>query len=162
MALATKFQIVGTSDIYGKVTVNIQLDGYVGAIIPLEGVGRNWIELKIGDNSNDISNPILAGKLTFSFYVLEDFETTEIGRSQANTYYVEVLDDSNDQIWAGWALPEEYKEAYHNTPYVATVVASDGLDELKNANFPLQDGKADLFTHLQICLIHHFHYLIYL
>jgi hypothetical protein len=156
MALATKFQIVGTSDIYGRVTVNIQLDGYAGAIIPLEGVGRNWIELKIGDNSNDISNPILAGKLTFSFYVLEDFETTEIGRSQANTYYVEVLDDSNDQIWAGWALPEEYKEAYHNTPYVATVVASDGLDELKNANFPLQDGKADLFTHLQICLIQTF------
>ena len=156
MALATKYRIEGTSDIYGKVTVNIQLDGYVGAIIPLEGVGRNWIELKIGDNSNDISNPILAGKLTFSFYVLEDFETTEIGRSQANTYYVEVLDDSNDQIWAGWALPEEYKEAYHNTPYVATVVASDGLDELKNANFPLQDGKADLFTHLQICLIQTF------
>ena len=156
MALATKFQIVGTSDIYGRVTVNIQLDGYAGAIIPLEGVGRNWIELKIGDNSNDISNPILAGKLTFSFYVLEDFETTEIGRSQANTYYVEVLDDLNDQIWAGWALPEEYKEAYHNTPYVATVVASDGLDELKNANFPLQDGKADLFTHLQICLIQTF------
>jgi hypothetical protein len=152
MALATKFQIVGTSDIYGKVTVNIKVDGYSGAIIPLEGVGRNWIELKIGDNSNDISNPILAGKLTVSFYVLQDFATTEIGREEDNTYYVEVLDGLNDKIWAGWALPEEYKEAYHNTPYVATVVASDGLDELKNVNFPLQDGKADLFTHLQLCL----------
>jgi hypothetical protein len=100
-----------------------------------------------------MSSPILAGKLTFSFYVNEDFETTEIGKSDVYTYYVEVLDESLDQIWAGWAMPEEYTEAYHNTPYVATVVASDGLEELKNVNYPLQDGKATLFTHLQNCLI---------
>lgn len=156
MALATKFRIEGTSDIYGKVTVNIKLDSYAGSIIELDAVGRNWIELKIGDNSNDISNPILSGKLSVQFYVSTDFQTTEIGRSEYQTYYVEVLDGVGDQIWAGWALPEEYREAYHNTPYVATLVASDGLEELKNVNFTLQDGKATLFSHLQACLINTF------
>ena len=151
--LATKFRIQGTSDVFGQITVNIQLNGYTGSIIDLDAVGRDWIKLKIGDNSSEMSSPILAGKLTFSFYVNEDFETTEIGKSDVYTYYVEVLDDSLDQIWAGWAMPEEYTEAYHNTPYVATVVASDGLQELKNVNYPLQDGKATLFTHLQNCLI---------
>ena len=153
MALATKFRIQGTSDVFGQITVNIQLNDYVGSIIDLDGAGRDWIRLKIGDNSSEMSSPILAGKLTFSFYVTDDFQTTEIGKSEVYTYYVEVLDENLDQIWAGWAMPEEYTEAYHNTPYVATVVASDGLQELKNANYPLQDGKATLFTHLQTCLI---------
>jgi hypothetical protein len=151
--LATKFRVQGTSDVFGQITVNIQLNDYAGSIIDLDAVGRDWIKLKIGDNSSEMSSPILAGKLTFSFYVTEDFETVEIGKSDVYTYYVEVLDENLDQIWAGWAMPEEYTEAYQNTPYVATVVASDGLQELKNVNYPLQDGKATLFTHLQNCLI---------
>lgn len=153
MALATKFRVQGTSDVFGQITVNIQLNDYAGSIIDLDGAGRDWIRLKIGDNSSEMSSPILAGKLTFSFYVTDDFQTTEIGKSEVYTYYVEVLDENLDQIWAGWAMPEEYTEAYHNTPYVATVVASDGLQELKNVSYPLQDGKATLFTHLQNCLI---------
>jgi len=152
MALATKFRIEGTSDIFGKVTVNIKLDGYTGAVIPLDGVGRNWVELKIGDNSNDISNPILPGKLTVQFYVMADFATTELGRSESFTYYVEALDGLGDLIWAGWAIPDEYREAYHNTPYIATLVASDGLEELKNVNYPILSGKATLFQHIQNCL----------
>jgi hypothetical protein len=152
MVLGTKFRIEGTSDIFGKVTVNIKLDGYTGAVIPLDGVGRNWVELKIGDNSNDISNPILPGKLTVQFYVMADFATTELGRSESFTYYVEALDGNDDLIWAGWAIPDEYKEAYHNTPYVATLVASDGLEELKNVNYFVQSGKVVLFDHIQNCL----------
>ena len=152
MALGTKFRIEGTSDIFGKVTVNIKLDGYTGSVIDLDGVGRNWVELKIGDNSNDISNPILAGKLTVQFYVMTDFATTELGRSESFTYYVEALDGLGDLIWAGWVIPDEYKEAYHNTPYIATLVASDGLEELKNVNYPILSGKATLFQHIQNCL----------
>jgi hypothetical protein len=153
MALATKFQIKGTSDVFGQITVNIKLNDYAGSIIELDGAGRDWARLKIGDNSSEMSSPILSGKLFVSFYVNEDFQTTEIGRSEVYTYYVEVLDGSLDQIWAGWAMPEDYSENYQNTPYIATVVASDGLEELKNVNYPLQDGKATLFTHLQNCLI---------
>ncbi len=152
MALATKFQIQSTSDIFGKITVNIKLDGYVGSILPLEGAGRNWIELKVGDSSNDISNPILPGKLSFSFYVPADFQTTELGREEIYTYYVECLDSSYVLIWAGWVIPDQYKEAYHNTPYIATVQATDGLDELKNINFALSSGKADLMAHIVQCL----------
>jgi hypothetical protein len=148
MALGTKFRIEGTSDIFGKVTVNIKLDGYTGAVIPLDGVGRNWVELKIGDNSNDISNPILPGKLTVQFYVMADFATTELGRSESFTYYVEALDGNDDLIWAGWAIPDEYREAYHNTPYIATLVASDGLEELKTELYEIESGKDTLLVHL--------------
>ena len=152
MAFSTKFQIEGTSDVYGKVTVNIKLDNYAGSIIALEAVGRNWIELKIGNSGNEISSPILSGRLNVQFYVLTDFETTEIGRSEANTYLVEVLDENADLIWTGWALPEEYSEAYHNTPYVATLVASDGLDELKTKLYTIQSGKVVLMDHIINCL----------
>ena len=148
MALGTKFRIEGTSDIFGKVTVNIKLDGYTGSVIDLDGVGRNWVELKIGDNSNDISNPILPGKLTVQFYVMTDFATTELGRSESFTYYVEALDGLGDLIWAGWVIPDEYREAYHNTPYVATLIASDGLEELKTELYEIESGKDTLLIHL--------------
>ena len=156
MAFATKYRIEGTSDMFGKVTVNIKKDGYVGSVINLDGVGRDWVVLKIGDNSSEMSSPILAGKLTLSFYVQTDFQTTEIGRSESYSFYIEVLDENSDQIWAGWAMPDEYTESYHNTPYIATVTASDGLEELKNIIYPLQEGKATLFTHIQNCLINTF------
>lgn len=152
MAFATKFRIEGTSDVYGKITVNIKEDGYAGSVIDLDAVGRNWIQLKIGDNSSDLSIPILPGKLTVQFYVKTDFQTTEIGRSEIYSYQVEVLDENSDVIWVGWALPEEYNEAYQNTPYVATLIASDGLEELKSIPYTIQTGKVVLFTHILNCL----------
>ena len=134
MAFATKFRIEGTSDVYGKITVNIKLDGYVGSIIPLEGATRDFVTLKIGSPTNDISQVILPGEASLQFYATSEFQTIEFAQSQPFTYLVEINDGLNENIWTGWIMPEQYSESYTNTPYLVNVTASDSLEVLKNVS----------------------------
>lgn len=133
--MATKFRVKGTSDVYGLVTVDIGLDGYVGAIAEFDGVGRDWISLKIGKGSKDISTPILLSEIELVFYALDDFAAIELGKAEAYQYSITILDDNSDTLWAGWVDPERYSEAYVNTPYVCKVTGSDGLESLKTIPF---------------------------
>jgi len=145
--MATKFRIIGTSDIYGKVTVNIGLAGYAGAVTEFDGAGRDWIELKIGSGS-DIVNPILPGDVSINFYVTTNFATIELGQAEDYQYSIEILDLANELIWSGWVNPERYAERYTSLPYLVTVQGSDGLDGLKTASFTNLSGSNSLFDYL--------------
>ena len=98
MAFATKYRIEGTSDIYGKITVNIKQNFYTGSVTTFEGVGRTWIELMVGQGGNDISLSILPSTCTVQFYALTDFVAIELAELQPYTFLMEVLDDNNDLI----------------------------------------------------------------
>jgi hypothetical protein len=149
MAFATKYSIEGTSDIYGKVTVNLRQDLYAGSITYFEGAGRDWINLSIGQGGNDISLAILPSKCSVQFYAMSDFVALELGQDPSFTWQMQVLDTDGDLIWQGIVLPEEYQENYTNTPYIVSISASDGLEELKTIDYPITiGGKASLWDHL--------------
>ena len=153
MALATKYRIEGTSDIYGKVTVNIKLDGYTGLVIPLEGATRDFVILKIGSSSNDISQTILPGEANIQYYAVSEFQTIEMAQSEPFTYLVEINDELGQNIWTGWVMPEDYSESYTNTPYLVNISASDYLDALKNVSMPSLVGtKISLWNALRTAL----------
>ena len=92
MAFLTKYQIVPTSDVYEQITINIKQDNYNGPIIQLDGAGRDWIKLKIGKNTQDITEVVMASSLVFSFYCKEDFQTIELGETEPYSFLVEVTD----------------------------------------------------------------------
>lgn len=149
MAFATKYSIEGTSDIYGKVTVNLRQDLYAGSITYFEGAGRDWISLSIGQGGNDISLAILPSKCSVQFYAMTDFVAIELAQDAPFTWQMQVLDTDGDLIWQGIVLPEEYQENYINTPYIVSITASDGLEELKTIDYPITvGGKASLWDHL--------------
>ena len=153
MAFATKYRIEGTSDIYGKVTINIKKDGYSGSVINLEGATRDFVTLKIGSPSNDISSTILPGSANIQYYCITEFQTIELAQSEIFTFLVEINDSLGENIWTGWVMPEEYSESYTNTPYVVNIVASDFLDGLKNVSMAnLLTTKTTLWNALRTAL----------
>jgi hypothetical protein len=152
-----KYKIESTSDVFGEIVLYILQNNYTGDIIELEGVGRNWITLNIGGNTKDITDVVLSSNLQFDFYVKEDFQTIEFGDSQPYSFLVELIrpdeiGDGYEIIWQGWIKPEEYYETYTNTPYVASVTATDGLEELKSIKYENITGSGLLFDQLVKCL----------
>ena len=155
MAFNRKYKIESTSDVFGEIVLYILQNNYTGDIIELEGVGRNWITLNIGGNTKDITDVILSSNLQFDFYVKEDFQTIEFGDSQPYSFLVELgipQGQGLEIIWKGWIKPEEYYETYTNTPYVASVTATDGLEELKSIKYENIPGSGLLFDQLVKCL----------
>jgi hypothetical protein len=153
MSFGTKYRIEGTSDIYGKITVNLRQNLYSGSITTFDGAGRNWISLSIGQGGNDVSQAILPSSCSVQFYVNTDFAAIELAQDPPFLWQMQVLDSIGDIIWQGIVLPEEYSESYTNTPYVVSVKASDGLEELKTIDYPITiGGKASLWDHLTTAL----------
>jgi hypothetical protein len=157
MAFSLKYIIQSTSDYFGKIDLIITANNYSGDVIELDAAGRDWIKLSIGGNSEDIGDVVLPSTLEFKFYVKDDFKTIEFGNSEPLSYRVEVrrADPSGVGfriIWRGWINPELYSEDYQNTPYVAYVNASCGLEYLKNIKYDLVGVKKSLLEQIIYCL----------
>jgi hypothetical protein len=132
--MAVKYRIKSTSDIFGQIELNISSTSYAGSVIELTAGGRDWIRLKYR-GANNVDQVIISSKITFQFYVSEDFDNIELGEDEPRTWLVEVDDKVGNNIWTGWIDPDGYSEDYTNTPYIASLTASDGLDDLKNDSF---------------------------
>jgi hypothetical protein len=157
MAFSQKYIIQSTSDYFGKIDLIITANNYSGDVIELDAAGRDWIKLSIGGNSEDIGDVVLPSTLEFQFYVKDDFKTIEFGNSEPLSYRVEVrradpLGVGFRIIWQGWINPELYSEDYQNTPYVAYVNASCGLEYLKNIKYSLVGVKKSLLEQIIHCL----------
>jgi hypothetical protein len=135
LAFNTKYRVKTVSDIYGGVTIDFQKDGYSGSITEFEGVAPNAVVIRTGANTSDIANPILATRFEVSFVLQSDFAALEIATDEPFTWLVTVKDSSSNTIVVGWARPESYQEQYTAIPYTASVICSDGLDELKSFEY---------------------------
>jgi hypothetical protein len=128
--------------------VLFQKDGYSGSVIDLDGVAPNAATLKIGRDSQNIFEPILAGELEVIWYATKDVDTLEIATDSPRTWRVIVQDNAAAEIWRGWVEPESYQEQYFAPPYQVSIIATDGLNDLKTAEFPIADGKDSLWNYL--------------
>jgi hypothetical protein len=135
LAFNTKYRVKTVSDIYGGVTIDFQKDGYSGSITEFEGVAPNAVVIRTGANTSDIANPILATRFEVVFVLQSDFAALEIATDEPFTWLVTVKDSSSNTIVVGWARPESYQEQYTAIPYTASVICSDGLDELKSFEY---------------------------
>lgn len=153
MAFETKYRIVGSSDVFQKITILIKEDGFAGSITDFEGAGRDFARLKIGTSSSDISACVLPSEFSFKFYAMTDFVAIELAQGQMYSFLIEVLDHLDEIIWTGWVSPEDYSEEYVSTPYVVNVRATDMLDGLKNVALGTLFGtKNTLFEVLRTAL----------
>ena len=146
--MGVKFQIVGSSDVYGRIRCNVIDQNFNGSTTALNGSTRDFCTLELIRPSQDLSSVIHEGRLTVQFYSEVEGLTRELGEFESRTYQVEVLDDLDAIIWKGWIDPEQYAENYHSTPYLCQFTATDQLETLKNKKITLSNTSRSLWAYI--------------
>ena len=135
MAFATKYRFSFQSAHGVDYTINIQQDGYDGAVLN-RALGRGPV-LKKQKNG-----PICGTSLELyaECAVGRDGEFSEIYTSDPKEFRVVVYRGSSggSLIWTGFVSTELYSEPSIAPPYDVQIIATDGLGELKLVNYAKQ------------------------
>lgn len=143
MAYATKYRIEFKDVENNDYVINIQPDGYTGAIIYLHPHAEPLI---LNFPETDKFNPVEGTGVTIKFYSggnnLDDLFT--INPLQTRVY---ITYNGND-FFIGWLNTESYEEDYSTDNSTISILANDGLGSLSrilffdDVTFPYRKGRA--------------------
>lgn len=132
MAYGQKYSVTFATRADKDVELKIWQEGYVGAIIDLQGVGLN---LEYIPNSDDPYEPIFASQLGISIDFTDDLSDIINFTNIDDRYnYVEMYVDSVIQ-WVGFVINDNVQVSYSTGRKIATFNATDGLGMLKDIPF---------------------------
>jgi hypothetical protein len=97
-----------------------------------------------GEGSTDKFETILSGQATLKLTSMTDFQFGSIFTNDPNELRLLYYKDVGAGYvlkWTGRVLPQQYQEEYKAPPYYVSVVATDGLADLKNLIFAQDDGQ---------------------
>ena len=144
-----KYELLCTNRKGHLYTVNILFDGYDG-----DPVDRN-IPLSPFLLKKDKAAIVRGTSFDFSIREAEDFEFLEFYTNNNKKIKVELYDPSDNLIWVGYNLPQQYQVPYIPPPVSVTFTASDGLGLLKNEPFLMygDSDPEDIITEDQFSII---------
>ena len=132
MAYGQKYSVTFATRADKDVELKIWQDGYVGAIVDLQGVGLN---LEYIPNSDDPYEPIFASQLGISIDFTDDISDIINFTNIDDRYnYVEMYVDSVIQ-WVGFIINDNVQVSYSTGRKIASFNATDGLGMLKDIPF---------------------------
>lgn len=144
--MAVKYTIPFYDDDNVLWRVDIDLPSYSGASKEIVGVGRTFLSINYGQNSEDIFEPIIGSSAEINFYNQND---------DVDIYELQTLPDLTGRVliyknstleWSGFILTDGIQRNYSAQPFVVNITATDGLQMLDNVEFvgpsnrPLPDG----------------------
>jgi len=133
MAFATKYRCEICDVLLKTWQIDIQFDGYGGAIIPMQGSGNPLNFNFYGDD--DIWNQnVLGSKASFEVISMTDFVYEELFTSDHLQYKVLIYQGAS-LYWTGYILVNTFSEPYNCPPYPVTITATDGLGLLSDFKF---------------------------
>lgn len=106
---------------------------YSGPIIEIWG-GQTPIVIRYEGDRDDPNVVIVPSHATIELLVETQGQFNELFQGDDRKYLVNHYVDS-DLYWTGYIVPEFHSEPYLFEPYVLSITASDGLGEIKNADF---------------------------
>lgn len=155
MAYGQKYSVIFATRADKDVELKIWQEGYVGAIIDLQGAGLN---LEYIPNSDDPYEPIFASQLGISIDFTDELSDIINFTNIDDRYnYVEMYVDSVIQ-WVGFIINDNVQVSYSTGRKIATFNATDGLGMLKDIPFVPPAGNLgvndtnSLLTILRTCL----------
>lgn len=132
MAYGQKYSATFATRADKDVELKIWQEGYVGAIIDLQGAGLN---LEYIPNSDDPYEPIFASQLGISIDFTDELSDIINFTNIDDRYnYVEMYVDSVIQ-WVGFIINDNVQVSYSTGRKIATFNATDGLGMLKDITF---------------------------
>jgi hypothetical protein len=131
MAYGLKYELLCTTKKGNLYTVRISFDGYSGS-----PVDRN-VPLSPFKLKKDKAAVVRGTSFDFSIREQYDFEFLEFYTNNNKAVKVELYDPSDNLIWSGYNLPQQYQVPYVPPPASVTFSASDGLGLLKNETFSM-------------------------
>lgn len=143
MAFGLKYELHCTTKKNRLFKAKVLFDGYGGSPID-RNVPVSPFRLR-----KDKAAVIRGTSFEFSIREEVDFEFLEFYTNTNKTIKVELYDPSNDLIWVGFNLPQQYQVPYVAPPVSVTFTASDGLSLLKNEDFTLtgRNSQLDIIRH---------------
>jgi len=141
MAWATKYRCE-IDDMYGvSWKIEVEEDAFAGSVTTLVGAG-DPILFEWNNDSDDVFDPIKTSRLNLTVwsetnFALIDLYSTEDLHFRVKAYQNTVL------FWTGYIITGNYTEPYNDVPYPVTIVASCGLEQLKNALYKYETAEPD-------------------
>lgn len=145
MAFGLKYELLCNSKKSNLYTAKISFDGYAGS-----PVDRN-VPLSPFKLKKDKAAIVRGTSFTFSIREEVDFEFIEFYTNSNKKVKVELYDPSDNLIWVGFNLPQQYQTPYTPCPNTVTFTASDGLGLLKNESFTLT-GRTHQLDIIKYCI----------
>lgn len=129
MAYGVKYRLE-FSDVLGNgKKIEIEKDGYSGAVLPLVGTAEPVVIKWDGDD--DFYSPIIGSTCTLNLFVTDDVQYDNFYAFDEEEFKVKIYykNDVNNYIlyWAGFIVTDSYKQALMSPPYQISLQANDGL-----------------------------------
>lgn len=132
-------------DLAGYTTrIDITKRGYSGSVSEIKGSGSPFILSLTGEGETDKFTSVLPSKATLNLTSETEGFFSSLYTNDRNLFRVEYYKDfgsGNELLWTGKILPFNYQEQIKSPPYYISVVASDGLPELKDLYLIHPDGQ---------------------
>ena len=138
MAYGLKYELLCTTLKGNLYKAKIYFDGYAGAQIDRDVPVRPFRLRK------DKAAIIRGTSFEFSIRERVDFEFLEFYSNSLKKVKVEFCDGSNNLLWTGYNLTQQYQVPYTPAPTNVSFSATDGLGLLKNESFGLTGRKSQM------------------
>lgn len=136
MEWGTKYRLSITGCVHFGLAaqVDIQQDGYAGAVTDLIGTGADPFLLTHDTAGDDVYNPINGSYLVMNIIEETDFQFAELYTTNARAWKVVLTVDSVTKF-VGYILPDIFQLQYKQVPNVISITASDQLGYLRGIEY---------------------------
>lgn len=152
MAYGTKYYFIITDFIGSSIRVKLKLKDYSGSSTQLQ---RGGVSFEFG--AGRAVNVVRGSSATIGLWCETQGQFSEFRAVTDRKWTVEVLKDNNP-LWIGYITPEVFSEPFKKSfPYRIEITAMDGLGDLKNIPYRLNEttrytGISTFQTVIERCL----------
>ena len=156
MAFSTKYKTQFQDWNGDTITVEIQENPFTGTAEEFTSVGNNPCVIEHQTNLYTKESYIVPSKATISVYINIEWDLNEFLYATDRQFKVIITDGSSNELFRGWVVAGINSEEYKTGFYIVTIVATDGLADLKNIKYlnagALYDAYQYPLTIIQNCL----------
>lgn len=154
MAYGIKYRLEFSDNESNKKKLEIEKDGYVGAVLPMVGTSTPIVITYQQDD--DVYEPIIGSSANINLLVTDTVSYNDLFTPNEREFKVKLYywDGARYvEYWQGFVIPDSYTEQITTTPYPLSFLATDGLGGLDGYDHILSvDTYYDLNTIIQFCL----------
>ena len=155
MAYNTKFYTTFTDFTGNTFTVNLKKNNYTGSTTIITSTDLTPLIINYRGGRDDISNSVHGSECQFKFYSREVDNNIfdEIFTSKYKDWVLEVMKGAS-LYWKGYVKPENLSRPFLKNGYYVTLIAVDGLADLKNIEYPAASatGYTSIMNIIKTCV----------
>ena len=133
MAFQVKYRIEFNDNQGLDWKIDLSTDPWAGAITDLTPTA-DPLTFYFDNNSDEYNDPIRPTFVNIQAYSINNFDLIGLCSTEDKEVLVEIYADSTIH-WTGFIDPGQFNEVYDQPPYIVNLMATDGLDLLKDIEY---------------------------